>query len=118
MFGYSLACLKTPVFALVLLVVSFPAAFAHHRRHTHSSSRHGGGATYCTFYRDRHGRTASNLAPRGSWVLLSRGGTSMRVRITDTGCNHFDLTPAQFRRFAPLSHGVVRGVQWRVLPHK
>lgn len=74
-----------------------------------------GGTTYCTFYHDRQGRTASNLVPRGSWVLLSRGGTALRVHITDRGVNHFDLTPAEFRRFASLRHGVVRGVQYHVL---
>ena len=114
MFGFSKARRRT--LGGVAALLCLPATGAHAHRHHHSS--HAVGATYCTFYRDRHGRTASNLAPRGSWVLLSRGGTAMRVRITDTGCNHFDLTPAQFRRFAPLSHGVVRGVQWRVLPRK
>ena len=81
--------------------------------HAHSVRR--GGMTYCTFYRDDRGRTASNLVPRGSWVLLSRGGTALRVRITDRGVNHFDLTPAEFCRFASLRRGVVQGVHYRVL---
>ncbi|MEO7718426.1 MAG: hypothetical protein ABIY70_19670 [Capsulimonas sp.] len=118
MFGLSPTRFLTPVFALALVGACLPSAHARGRHPSHNKSHHGGGTTYCTFYRDRHGRTASNLAPRGSWVLLSRGGTSMRVKITDTGCNHFDLTPGQFRRFASLSTGVVHGVTWRVLPRK
>jgi hypothetical protein len=74
--------------------------------------------TYCTFYHDQRGRTASDLVPRGSWVLLSRGGTAIRVRITDRGVNHFDLTPTQFRRFAPLSRGVVGNVRYHVLSRR
>ena len=82
---------------------------------THHACAERGGTTFCTFYHDRRGRTASNLVPRGSVVLLSRGGTAIRVRITDRGVRHFDLTPSQFRRFAPLSRGVVPGIHYRVL---
>ena len=114
MFGHRSSCRRILRAVPALLCLSAPCAQAH-RAHART---HAAGATYCTFYRDRHGRTASSLAPRGSWVLLSRGGTTMRIRITDSGCNHFDLTPAEFRRFAPLSRGVVRGVRWRVLPRR
>ena len=97
------------------LLLSLPAqAHSHPHRHSYSHAQRGG-TTFCTFYHDRQGRTASNLVPRGSVVLLSRGGTAIRVRVTDRGVSHFDLTPSQFRRFAPLHHGIVRGVHYRVL---
>lgn len=99
-----------PVLLPVLLVL--PAQAHSHHPHSHGGR---GGTTFCTFYRDRLGRTASNLVPRGSWVLLSRGGTAVRVHITDRGVSHFDLTPSQFRRFAPLHRGVVRGIRYRLL---
>lgn len=98
----------------LILSASAAQARAHHSRH-HSHRAAGGGSTFCTFYSDGQGRTASNLVPRGSWVLLSRGGQAMRVHVTDRGVNHFDLTPGQFRRFAPLHQGVVRGVRYHVL---
>jgi hypothetical protein len=91
-----------------------PAA-AHSHSHSRFIRHSGGGMTYCTYYRDRLGRTASDLVPRGAWVLLSRGGTAIRVRITDRGVHHFDLTPGQFRRFAPLHQGVVSHVHYQIL---
>ena len=103
--------------SLLLSTGAAQARASHHGHHARSHSRHagGGGSTFCTFYSDGQGRTASNLVPRGSWVLLSRGGQAMRVHVTDRGVNHFDLTPGQFRRFAPLDRGVVSGVHYRVL---
>ena len=101
---------------LLFVTLALPTqAHSHHRHHRHSRAERGG-TTFCTFYHDRRGRTASNLVPRGSWVLLSRGGTAIRVHVTDRGVRHFDLTPSQFRRFAPLRRGVVGGVRYRVLP--
>ena len=100
--------------ALTLLLI-LPAQAHPHHRHPRASRAGRGGTTFCTFYHDRQGRTASNLVPRGSWVLLSRGGTAVRVHITDRGVSHFDLTPSQFRRFAPLHRGVVGGVRYHVL---
>ncbi len=97
-----------------LLLLALPAQ-AHSHRHYHHSHTGRGGTTFCTFYHDRQGRTASNLVPRGSVVELSRGGTAVRVRVTDRGVSHFDLTPSQFRRFAPLGRGVVRAVHYRVI---
>lgn len=98
----------------LLLPMTIAQARASHHGH-HARHAGGGGSTFCTFYSDGQGRTASNLVPRGSWVLLSRGGQAMRVHVTDRGVNHFDLTPGQFRRFAPLNRGVVGGVHYRVL---